>query len=133
MAEQNQIENEQAMSLAESRKNDGPSDAGPKAPVGPKVEMLDGGLMLAIAGFNDLTDYLVIGSIPIVGDIIDGIVWFSIYAWVMSKGLDRPQMLMWSGAVEMIPLGDLLPTYTAMVMTIILYNNNPQFRTFFGG
>ena len=72
---------------------------------------------------NDILDYFIVGSIPIVGDVLDGITWGAISAWVLFRGIDRPQSSLFAGAIELIPFGDLLPTYTLMVAGIVIYNN----------
>jgi hypothetical protein len=125
-------ENEQALALQEARLKD-QLDEKQKTAAGPavkKISNFEAGIMLAVAGASDLLDYLVVGSIPLIGDILDIIVWLAITAWVMMRGLDKPPMFLAAGGIELIPIiGDLLPTYILMVVVIILYNNSSRFRT----
>lgn len=90
----------------------------------PHVGSAEGGLMSFVAVVADIIDYLVVGSIPIVGDILDVAVWFMIAIWVWSRGIKRPTAAMFSGIIELIPFGDLLPTFIGMVLVIIIYNNS---------
>ncbi len=123
MAEQNQIENERALNLLESRKNGGSAEK--NAPAGSNVGKSEFGLMVGFASFCDL-----ISQIPGVGFIIDGMAWFTIFAWTQTRGLKKPQIFHLSGAGGFIPF---LPAYTGMVVFLYFYNDNPQFRAFFGG
>lgn len=90
----------------------------------PHIGFMEGGLMLFAAGLSDLIDYLVVGSIPVVGDILDIGIWSSIAMWVWSRGIKRPLAALFFGVIELIPFGDLLPTFIGMVLGIIIYNNS---------
>lgn len=129
-------ENDRAMALREAQLNDAKAaeqKAAVRRPASKRVNTFEGGIILAFAAVSDiLLDYLIIGSIPIIGDIIDGVVWLTIAAWVIMKGLQRPPMFLAAGGIELIPFGDLLPTYMLMVAGIILYNNSPRFRAALG-
>lgn len=61
----------------------------------------------AVAIVSDLLDYTVVGSLPIVGDIIDAITVPILYALIGKFSL--------AGAIEFIPFADLIPTYTIAV------------------
>lgn len=90
----------------------------------PHVGFVEGGLISFVAVAADIIDYLVIGLIPVVGDILDVAVWMLIAVWVWSRGIKRPRAALLSGIIELIPvLGDLVPTWTFMALAIILYNN----------
>lgn len=121
MAEENQIENERALRLQESRKNSA-ADVGAKE--GSKISTEEGNMMIAFALFCDL-----ISQIPVAGFIIDGIAWFVIAMWVKSRGLKYPSLFMPSGIAGLIPF---VPAYTAMVMFIIFYNKNPALKAVLG-
>src|SRR3989338_4080458 len=95
----------------------------PEESAGVHVGGVEAACMLAFAATNDILDYFIVGSIPIVGDVLDGITWGAISAWVLFRGIDRPQSSLFAGAIELIPFGDLLPTYTLMVAGIVIYNN----------
>lgn len=90
----------------------------------PHIELVEGGLIAFVAVGADIIDYLVVGSIPVIGDILDVEVWFLIAMWVWSRGIKRPTAAMFSGIIELIPFGDLLPTFIGMVLVIITYNNS---------
>src|SRR3989344_1606517 len=79
--------------------------------------------MLFITGAADLVDYLVVGSIPVVGDIIEVGIWLAIAIWVWLRAIRKPPAVLFSGIIELIPFGDLIPTFIAMVLVIIIYNN----------
>jgi len=125
MDDQETIENEQAMKLRESRKNDAESEPETKVPAGSNVGKAEFGLMIGFTSFCDL-----VSQIPGVGFIIDGIAWFTIFVWTQTRGLKKPQIFHLSGAGGFIPF---LPAYTGMVVFLYIYNENPQFRAFFGG
>ena len=124
MAEQDQIENEQAMKLRESRKNDAKNTPESQTYAGSSVGKSEFGLMVGFASFCDL-----VSQIPVVGFIIDGIAWFTIFVWTQTRGLKKPQIFHLSGAGGFIPF---LPAYTGMVVFLYFYNENPQFRAYFG-
>lgn len=121
-------ENEQALALQEARLQEAKkqeAQPGHRRTDGPRVGPIEGGLMGAFTAVNALLDYLVVGSIPIVGDILDGITWFVISMWVWMRGFKKPPLFLMAGAVEFIPGGDLIPVYLAMVIVIVIYNNSP--------
>ena len=89
----------------------------------PHIDFAEGFLMLFITGAADLVDYLVVGSIPVVGDIIDVGIWLAIAIWVWLRAIRKPPAVLFSGIIELIPFGDLIPTFIAMVLVIIIYNN----------
>ncbi|MBI1957256.1 MAG: hypothetical protein HYS44_02260 [Candidatus Niyogibacteria bacterium] len=93
-----------------------------EAPTAPRVNAFEAGIMLALAIVNDGLDYLIIGSIPIIGDIFDGVLWGCIVWWANARGLRKPPFWGFTGAVELIPFGDIIPTYTLMVLWLIAYN-----------
>lgn len=68
-----------------------------------------------LLGLNDLADWLVVGSIPIIGDIFDVFVSVTAGLWIFFQGGDKMvNSLLWILAatfVELIPFGDLLPSY----------------------
>ena len=68
--------------------------------------MIERWLPLLIGMALDLFDYFVVGFIPIIGDIIDifGMVIFYKYIGIVAL----------AGAVELIPLADILPTFSAL-------------------
>ena len=89
----------------------------------PKVSFVEAGTVLAFAFFgNDFLDWLLLGSIPIVGDILDAITWGVIMSWVWIRKLERPPGIFFAGIAEFIPFIDLLPVWTALVTGILLYN-----------
>jgi hypothetical protein len=61
----------------------------------------------AVAIVSDLLDYTAVGSLPIIGDVIDAITLPILYALVGKFSL--------AGAIEFIPFADLIPTYTIAV------------------
>ncbi len=76
--------------------------------------------MLAI--FNDLIDIGIIGSLPIIGDIVDFIVWAILFAFTMSLGghlrIKIRIMVSLAGFFELLPIVvmDLLPIWTLVVL-----------------
>ncbi len=88
------------------------------------IGFVEGGLVAFVAIAADIIDYLVIGSIPVIGDILDIAVWFVIAIWVWSRRIQKPPASLFSGVIELIPLGDLVPTWTFMVLAIVIYNNH---------
>ncbi|MBI2038811.1 MAG: hypothetical protein HYT22_00805 [Candidatus Niyogibacteria bacterium] len=111
----------QAKLANEEEAEEGPEDAGDETAPARQVSMnmFIANLVLAVAMINDTLDYFIIGSIPVVGDILDGATWGIILLWVYSQGLRRPPFWGLTGAIEIIPFGDLIPTYTLMVLWII--------------
>ena len=61
---------------------------------------------IAVGVAFDAIDFLGIGLIPIVGDVIDVVAALYFYKFVGLVGL--------TGLVELIPLVDILPTWTAL-------------------
>ncbi len=59
---------------------------------------------LIIGAFLDVLDYILIGSIPIIGDIVDliGVAYF----WRVLGPFSL------AGLIELMPAFDILPTYT---------------------
>lgn len=92
----------------------------------PHIDFMEGGLIVGVAALADLIDYLIVGSIPVIGDILDIGMWFLIALWVWTRGVRKPPASLFSGIVELIPLGDLLPTWMLMTMIIIVYNNHER-------
>ncbi|MDP3784564.1 MAG: hypothetical protein Q8R12_00580 [bacterium] len=96
--------------------------------IGTKINMVEAALILGFAIVMDLIDWLGFGSIPLVGDVFDLGTGAVLYFWVKIRGLDqkKPWFLSWisGGAtlVELIPGGDLLPSYTLAVIFIIIMN-----------
>lgn len=79
-------------------------------------------LIGGFAGISDLLDYLIVGSIPIIGDILDLVTWFVIFMWIFLRGL-KPMMSIAAGAVEFIPfIGDLPPTWIGIVIVVSIYS-----------
>ena len=91
----------------------------------PTVNIVEGTLMLIFALMADVLDWLIIGSIPILGDIFDVIVWGIIYLWVKIRGFDQLSSRLNLGAlfVELVPFGDVIPSFTIAVLGIILLNS----------
>ena len=50
----------------------------------PNIGIVESLLIFSIAAGSDVLDYLIIGSIPIIGDILDIVTWMIIAAWVFS-------------------------------------------------
>jgi hypothetical protein len=84
---------------------------------------VSGIIVLLFALGSDILDYFVIGSIPVLGDILDMTVWLTIAAWVWFLNMEKPLYLLFAGLIELIPfIGDFVPTWTIMVLIIIFYN-----------
>jgi len=87
-------------------------------------------MILGFAIFMDIIDWLGIGSIPLLGDIFDLFAGAVTYFWVKIRGLDKkkPWFISWmsGGAtlIELIPGGDLLPSYTLAVILIMIFNTS---------
>lgn len=78
-------------------------------------------IMFFIAGLNDLADWLVIGSIPIIGDILDLATSGILGIWLFFKRGGKMGNIGAIGIatiIELIPFGDILPSYTAAVARI---------------
>lgn len=90
------------------------------------IIIVSGLMMLLFAAANDVLDIFVIGQIPILGDILDFIMWAAIWLWVFFSGLSRPPAFvfeMFAGIiVEIIPVIETIPAFTLLVLSIILYN-----------
>ncbi len=68
-----------------------------------------------LAAYNDLADIGIIGSIPIIGDVIDLIVWAILFGFTMSLG-GHIRLKIWiiislAGLFELIPFVDPIPTW----------------------
>jgi len=68
-----------------------------------------------LAAFNDLADIGVIGSIPILGDVIDFIVWAILFGFMTGLG-GHIRLKIWiiislAGLFELIPFVDPFPTW----------------------
>ena len=132
--ELNNVQEEQKMRLEASRfnaiKNKALVMPKIKSGSGAKIGITAASAMLIFAGLVDLIDWLVVGSIPLVGDVLDIFTGLIIYFWVKMSGLDNAQPWYVSSLgglgtlIELIPGGDLLPTYIAAVLTIILANTS---------
>lgn len=88
----------------------------------PKVLFVEAMTMVGFAFMNDFFDWLLIGSIPILGDILDAGTWFIIIVWAWFRHLKTPPGGFIAGIVEFIPFLDILPVYTAMVIGYLAYN-----------
>lgn len=88
----------------------------------PKVNFVEAMTMVGFAFMNDFFDWLLIGSIPILGDILDLGTWFIILVWAWFRRLKTPPAGFMAGIIELIPFLDILPIYTAMVIGYLLYN-----------
>lgn len=97
---------------------------------GTKINLVEGVLVLGFAILMDIIDWLGLGSIPLIGDIFDLFTGAVIYFWVKIRGLDqkKPWFISWmsGGAtlIELIPGGDLLPSYTLAVILIMIFNTS---------
>jgi len=73
-----------------------------------------------LAAFNDLIDLGIIGSIPIIGDAIDVIVWAILFGFTMSLGghirLKIRIIISLAGLFELIPFVDPIPTWVFSIM-----------------
>ncbi|OGZ31750.1 MAG: hypothetical protein A3H02_01645 [Candidatus Niyogibacteria bacterium RIFCSPLOWO2_12_FULL_41_13] len=111
---------ESALAMAEAKESEG-DGASKKA-----IVVVTGLMMLFFAAANDVLDIFVIGQIPILGDILDFIMWGVIWLWVILAGLSRPPAFvfqMFAGIIaELIPVIEFIPSFIAMVLVIILYN-----------
>ena len=61
---------------------------------------------IAVGAAFDAIDFLGLGLIPILGDVLDVVAALYFYRFVGIVGL--------AGLVELIPLADILPTWTAL-------------------
>jgi len=95
-----------------------------------EINLVEGTMILGFAIFMDIIDWLGIGSIPLLGDIFDLFAGAVTYFWVKIRGLDKkkPWFISWmsGGAtlIELIPGGDLLPSYTLAVILIMIFNTS---------
>ncbi|HBT81756.1 hypothetical protein A2757_00330 [Candidatus Giovannonibacteria bacterium RIFCSPHIGHO2_01_FULL_48_47] len=126
-----QMEAERSMKLQESRLRARISrSAKAQVAAGVKIGLAAAFLMLGFAGMLDLVDWLGVGSIPLIGDILDIFGGLVIYFWVKIKGLDqkKPWYISWLAGggtlVELIPGGDILPSYILTVLVIIIVNTS---------
>lgn len=126
------LEQKRALRLIQSRRKNQPqalrSDVQkPGSSLGWKAVFgISAFLMLIFTIIADVLDFFLIGQIPVLFDIFDFIVWFSIWAWVYLTGLDRPPAFigaMFFGIfIEMLPFVEFIPTYTILVLIILIYN-----------
>lgn len=72
-----------------------------------------------LAAYNDLADIGIIGSIPILGDAIDFIVWAILFGFTMSLGghirLKIRIIISLAGLFELIPFVDPIPTWVISI------------------
>ena len=61
---------------------------------------------IAVGAAFDVIDFLGLGLIPIVGDVLDVVAALYFYKFVGIVGL--------TGLIELIPLADILPTWTML-------------------
>jgi hypothetical protein len=61
----------------------------------------------AVAVISDLIDYTAVGALPVIGDAIDAVTIFILYALIGKSSI--------IGVAEFIPFIDLFPTYTVAV------------------
>ncbi|MBI4114890.1 MAG: hypothetical protein HY445_03550 [Candidatus Niyogibacteria bacterium] len=88
----------------------------------PEVFFVEVLFIFMIALTNDVLDWLFIGSIPVIGDIMDLATWIIISSWIWWRGFKRPTMHFLAGLVEFIPFADILPVWSFYVVGIVLYN-----------
>lgn len=125
MADENKIENERALNLAESRKDSGKTADETGVSSSRKIEVTEGGLMTGFA-----FGAYIIGLIPFLGTVTSGATWFIIYMWTKGRNLQYPPQYMLGGGLGgLVPF---VPAHVALVWFIILYNNNPKFKEYFG-
>ncbi|HEY4500064.1 MAG TPA: hypothetical protein VJH70_03025 [Candidatus Paceibacterota bacterium] len=93
-----------------------------------KIDMVDGFIMLAMAGIADGTEFLMnyVAAIPVIGlggpliaSLISFLVSAILLAWFIIKGIPLGYLLSGS-AVDMMPLVNMLPAKTAAVIATIL-------------
>ncbi|PIR69587.1 MAG: hypothetical protein COU47_02420 [Candidatus Niyogibacteria bacterium CG10_big_fil_rev_8_21_14_0_10_46_36] len=92
----------------------------------PKINLTESISMVGFALISDIVDWLVIGSIPILGDILDIVTWMIVGFWMWWRKLKRAPGSIEAGIIELIPVADILPTWTAIVVLSILYNNHKR-------
>lgn len=140
MPDQEKIENDRALGLAASRKDDGKNQKPAKRAAAKKIEIVEAAIMLGVAALGDGLASLVFwaGSamlffLPGVGIVISGIIklvtWGIILIWIELRGLKTP----WGGLMKLTGGLDFvfepLPTYIGMVLFVIIYNNSPKLQT----
>ncbi len=73
-------------------------------------------LLFMLAATNDFLDYLVIGSIPFIGDFVDitTTIILTIVLWNIGGFIKwKVRIMIWAAtAIEIIPGGDIVPFYT---------------------
>ncbi|MBI2507293.1 MAG: hypothetical protein HYW09_01625 [Candidatus Niyogibacteria bacterium] len=127
---QNQTENERALRLAASRKNDTVTAAAEKS-AAKKVELMEAAIVLGAAALIDGASSLVIAAgsailffLPGAGVIMGGIIkltgWGIMVAWAELRGLKAP----WSGYSRLT--GGL--SCLGMALITIGYNNSPKLQ-----
>jgi len=131
----NKTENKYAALLNKARKNmpqkkDGQNKTERKEKSEPsKPSIVEFSLMLFLAAFFDMLDFLLIGLVPFVGDIIDFLILSAIIIWIISliarRYLGLSSAFAFGAAFtgiaveEIIPLlGDLLPMWIGVVWFI---------------
>ena len=86
--------------------------------VKPKVKNTHWGLALLVAIVLDVLDWAVIGSIPIYGDVFDLIGMGILFRLLGPLGL--------IGAIELVPVVDVLPMFTISVILAWLYADSKR-------
>lgn len=122
------IEKTRAARLFQQRKNRpaGQDQSPAETGASKSIILISGLFVLMIAIGADVLDWLGVGSIPLLGDIIiDVPVSLVIIAWAFLTGAQSPSLLLL--IIEYIPvIGDLFPTYILTVLLIIFYNLTPE-------
>jgi hypothetical protein len=97
---------------------------------GTKINPVEMSIVLGFAILVDVADILVIGSIPVAGDVLDVLAGASIWLWVLIRGLNKNRGVLFSWGpwiatgVELIPfVGDIPPSYAISVMAILIANS----------
>lgn len=90
------------------------------------IIVVSGLMMLLFAVASDVLDIFVIGQIPILGHALDFMMWAVIGLWVLLTGIKRPPAFIFGYfltiIIEWIPVVGLIPSFTLLVLSIILYN-----------
>lgn len=131
--QQEELEAERLAALHQNRKKARSNEGGvnPLSLAGETAATagIGGFLMLGVAIVADLLDWAIVGSIPILGDIIDVFMGLTLWFWVKTKGLDtgKPWWVSWgpgiATGVEVIPfIGDIPPSYAIYVIIILVMN-----------
>ena len=114
-----------AFELAEARNSDASAPGDETAPESneKRVGSFEAGAMLTFAALFDL-----LTLIPLLGSFFGGFSWACIALWVWLRDLKRPPLILLSGALELIPVLQILPTNIFMVAAIIIWNNKKLFK-----